>query len=84
MFDGETTLAPMSPAAEAILDPRISQVSRRNGTEAPRVRVRDTPQRLRALELGADDLREAAVIEQLELDEGDEFAVEVELGEEAA
>jgi valyl-tRNA synthetase len=46
-----------------------------------RVLVRDTPERLEALELGAEDLREAGTIETLELVEAEEFAVEVELAE---
>jgi valyl-tRNA synthetase len=44
-----------------------------------RVIVRDTLERLSALELGADDLCEAGAIEALEQLEAEEFAVEVEL-----
>jgi hypothetical protein len=47
-----------------------------------RVLVHDTAERLRALELGSDDLVQAAVIERLEPVVGDAFDVEVELGEE--
>jgi valyl-tRNA synthetase len=47
-----------------------------------RVVVHDTPERLRALELGLDDLREAGTIERIETVEAEEFAVEVELAEE--
>jgi hypothetical protein len=46
--------------------------------------VYDTPARLAALHLGADDLTRAAVIERLELREADEFSVQVRLAEEAA
>jgi hypothetical protein len=49
-----------------------------------RVVVHDTAERLRALELVSDDLVQAAVIEQLELVETEEFAVEVELADEPA
>jgi valyl-tRNA synthetase len=52
-------------------------VAMRTGVE--RVTVQDTAERLRALELGSDDLRSAGAIEQLELAEADEFAVEVVL-----
>jgi valyl-tRNA synthetase len=46
-----------------------------------RVVVHDTPERLSALELGLDDLREAGSIERIETVEAEEFAVEVELAE---
>jgi valyl-tRNA synthetase len=49
-----------------------------------RVLVRDTLARLEALELGAEDLREAGSIETLERAEAEEFAVEVELAEDPA
>src|SRR5205807_8076485 len=52
-------------------------VPMRAGVE--RVKVHDTPERLRALELGSDDLRSAGSIERLEVAEASEFAVEVEL-----
>jgi hypothetical protein len=44
--------------------------------------VRDTPERLSALELGSGDLLQAGSIEQLEQREAEEFAVEIELAEE--
>jgi valyl-tRNA synthetase len=52
-------------------------VPMRAGVE--RVRVHDTAERLRALELGSDDLRSAGAIQQLEIAEASEFAVEVVL-----
>jgi valyl-tRNA synthetase len=52
-------------------------VPMRAGVE--RVKVHDTAERLRALELGSDDLRSAGSIEQLVLAEAREFAVEVVL-----
>ena len=59
-----------------------SQARRKMRTPVARVLVRDTAERLRALELGSDDLVQAAVIERLEPVEDEEFGVEVELGEE--
>jgi len=52
-------------------------VPMRAGVE--RVQVRDTAERLRALELGSDDLRSAGAIALLEVAEAPEFAVEVVL-----
>ena len=49
-----------------------------------RVLVRDTAERLGALELGVSDLLAAGSIERLETAPGEEFAVEVELAEESA
>jgi hypothetical protein len=49
-----------------------------------RLLVRDTPERLQALALGADDLRQAGSIERLETEQADEPSVEVELAEEPA
>jgi valyl-tRNA synthetase len=47
-----------------------------------RVIVHDTSERQAALELGAEDLREAGSIELIEMLEADQLAVEVELAEE--
>ncbi len=52
-------------------------VAMRTGVEL--VKVHDTAERLRALELGSDDLRSAGAIESLELEVAAEFAVEVVL-----
>ena len=49
-------------------------------TSVEHVKVHDTPERLRALELGSEDLRNAGAIERLELAQASEFAVEVVLG----
>ena len=59
-----------------------SQARRKMRAPAARVLVRDTAERLRALELGSDDLVQAAVIERLEPVVDAEFGVEVELAEE--
>ena len=61
-----------------------SQARRKLRAPVSRVVVHDTPERLRALELGAGDLLEAGSIEQLEQVQADEFAVEIELAEEVA
>ena len=47
--------------------------------DVERVKVHDTAERLRALELGSDDLLSAGSIRRLEVAEGAEFAVEVVL-----
>jgi valyl-tRNA synthetase len=52
-------------------------------TEATRVVVRDTRERLDALRGALDDVRDAARARELELEEGDAFGVEVELAEPA-
>ena len=72
-------------AADVLHEVRKAKSQARRKMRAPvaQVLVRDTAERLQALELGSDDLVQAAVIEQLELVPGDEFAVEVHLGEEA-
>jgi hypothetical protein len=59
-----------------------SQARRPMRAPVTRVLVRDTAERLAALELGAGDLRQAGAIERIESVEGEEFAVEVELAEE--
>jgi valyl-tRNA synthetase len=56
-----------------------SQAQRPMRAPVRRVRVHDTPARLRALELGLGDLRQAGAIEHVERVESDEPSVEVEL-----
>jgi valyl-tRNA synthetase len=82
----ELELAALEVTAEVLREVRKVKSAARRPMRAPvtRVLVRDTAERLRALQLGADDLRAAGAIELLELADGDELAVEVELGEEAA
>jgi valyl-tRNA synthetase len=69
--------------AEVLSEVRKAKSQARKPMRAPikRVLVRDTAERLQALELGRGDLREAGSIVLLELVESDEFAVEVELAE---
>ncbi len=59
-----------------------SQAKRPMRAPVQRVIVRDTPERIRALELGKGDLLGAGSIELLETSEAEEFEVEVELVEE--
>ena len=61
-----------------------SQAGRPMRAPVRRVLVRDTAERLAALELGAGDLVAAGAIESLEKVEDAEFAVEVELAAESA
>ncbi len=58
-----------------------SQAKRKMRAPVERVLVRDTAERLAALELGVGDLREAGSIERIETVEDAEFAVLVELAE---
>jgi valyl-tRNA synthetase len=60
-----------------------SQAQMKMRAPVKRVIVHDTPERLAALELGAEDLREAGSIEALERVEAEELAVEVELAEQS-
>ncbi len=76
----------LEATADVLREVRKAKSDARRPMRAPVLRaiVRDTAERLRALELGAGDLRQAGAIELLELVEHDEFSVEVELAEEAA
>jgi valyl-tRNA synthetase len=73
-------------AADVLREVRKAKSDARAPMRAPvaRVVVRDSAERLRALGLGEDDLRQAGAIEVLELVEDGEFAVAVELAGEAA
>ncbi len=72
--------------AEVLRAVRKAKSDAREPMRAPvrRVLVRDTPERLAALALGEGDLLTAGTIELLELVEGSEFAVEVELAQASA
>jgi len=73
-------------AADVLREVRKAKSQAQVKMRAPvrRVLVRDTPERLAALDLGAGDLREAGAIETLDLLEAEDFAVEVELAEDPA
>jgi valyl-tRNA synthetase len=72
--------------ADVLREVRKAKSQARRPMRAPvrRVVVRDTAQRLQALELGSGDLVAAGAIESLEPVEDESFAVEVELAEEPA
>jgi valyl-tRNA synthetase len=74
----------LAVTADVLREVRKAKTQARLGMRAPvrRVIVRDTKQRLEALELGSDDLVAAGAIELLEPVEDGEFAVEVELAPE--
>jgi valyl-tRNA synthetase len=71
----------LAVAAEVLSEVRKAKSQAQRPMRAPvaRVRVRDTPERLRALAFGLGDLLAAGAIEHVEPIEADEFAVEVEL-----
>ncbi len=81
--DEEVALA---VAADVLSEVRKSKSQAKQPMRAPVrvVRVHDTPARLRALGLGLGDLLQAGAIEHVEPVESDEFAVEVELAQDAA
>jgi valyl-tRNA synthetase len=76
----------LSLAADVLREVRKAKSQARRKMRAPvsRVTVRDTPQRLAALELCTGDLLDAGAIEALEQVEAEEFAVEIELAQEPA
>jgi valyl-tRNA synthetase len=82
--DGEEMA--LAVTADVLREVRKAKSQARRPMRAPvrRVVVRDTAQRLQALELGSDDLVAAGAIERLEPVEDETFAVEVELAEEPA
>ncbi len=79
--DEDTALA---VAADVLREVRKAKSQARRPMRAPvaRVIVRDTAERLQALELGAGDLLQAGAIELLEPVPDGDFAVEVELADE--
>jgi valyl-tRNA synthetase len=79
--DGHEEDEALTVAADVLREVRKAKSQARQPMRAPvrLVRVHDTPARLRALELGLGDLRQAGAIEHVEPVESDELAVEVEL-----
>jgi valyl-tRNA synthetase len=91
--DGDGARAPDGPgarvredialavAADVLREVRKAKSQAQRPMRAPvaRVIVHDTAERLSALELGEDDLREAGAIEGIETHEAEELTVEVEL-----
>ncbi len=78
--------AALAMAADVLSEVRKTKSQAKQPMRAPvrMVRVHDTPARLRALKLGLSDLMQAGAIEHVEPVELDEFAVEVELAQDAA
>ncbi|HUA73966.1 MAG TPA: valine--tRNA ligase [Solirubrobacteraceae bacterium] len=76
----------LAVAADVLKEVRKAKSEARRPMRAPvaRLLVRDTPQRLAALQLGLGDLRAAGSIDLVETAEADELAVEVELAPEDA
>jgi valyl-tRNA synthetase len=76
----------LAVAADVLREVRKAKSQAQRPMRAPvrRVVVRDSAERLQALELGSDDLLQAGSIAALEPVVGEEFAVEVELAEEAS
>jgi valyl-tRNA synthetase len=76
----------LAVTADVLREVRKAKSEARRPMRSPvrRVVVRDTAQRLRALELGSGDLVAAGAIERLEPVEDEGFAVEVELAPDAS
>ncbi len=79
--DGREEDEALAVAADVLSEVRKAKSQAQRPMRAPvrLVRVHDIPARLRALQLGLDDLLQAGAIERLEPVESDEPAVEVEL-----
>jgi valyl-tRNA synthetase len=81
--DGAREELALQVAADALREVRKAKSQARLPMRAPveRIVVRDTPERLDVLSLGADDLRAAGAIEQVLSEPADQFAVEVSFAE---
>ncbi|HXD55605.1 MAG TPA: valine--tRNA ligase [Solirubrobacteraceae bacterium] len=80
--DREELALEVTAAALAEVRKAKSQAQRPMRAAVARLIVRDTEERLAALELGAGDLRQAGAVEVLQTEPGEELAVEVEFAEE--
>ena len=71
--------------ADVLRAVRKAKSDGRHGMRAPvqRLAVTDTPERLAALSLGLEDLRAAGAIAKIELLDGDELSVSVEIAPDA-
>ena len=78
--------AALAVAADVLKEVRKAKSQAQRPMRAPvaRVVVHDTAPRLAALQLGADDLRQAGSLQAIETVEADDFAVEVQLARESA
>ena len=86
METGEADRLTYRVAADVLGEIRKAKTSRQKSlrVEVDRALVRDTAERLGALEAALTDVRAAGRVRALELLEADEFAVEVDLTEDAA
>jgi valyl-tRNA synthetase len=84
--DGELEDVALAVAADVLTQVRKTKSQARRPMRAPvtRVVVHDSARRVAALELGAEDLRQAGSIDTIEIVEAQEFAVEVELAPQPA
>jgi valyl-tRNA synthetase len=84
--DAECEDMALDVTADVLTEVRKAKSEARRPMRAPvrRVIVRDSEERLRALELGESDLLAAGSIERIEKLPGEELSVEVELVEETA
>jgi len=78
---GDADALPLRVAADVLTEVRRAKSEAKRSMRTPvlRVDVTDTSERLTALELAADDLKQAGVISELVVQTGDAFAVSVEL-----
>jgi valyl-tRNA synthetase len=77
--------AALAIAADVLKEVRKAKSQAQRPMRAPvaRVVVHDTPERLAALDLGGEDLRQAGSLQAIETVLAEEFAVDVELAEES-
>jgi valyl-tRNA synthetase len=73
-------------AAEVLGEIRKAKTTQKKSmrAEVDRAVVRDTTERLRALEAALDDVQQAGRVRKIDMLEAEEFAVGVELAEDAA
>jgi valyl-tRNA synthetase len=78
---GDAPTLPLTVAAAALTEIRRAKSEAKRSMRTPvlRVVVTDTAERLAALELAADDLRQAGVVAELTTEVGEPFRVAVEL-----
>ncbi len=84
--DAHTEETALAVTADVLREVRKAKSQARRPMRAPvtRVVVHDSAERLAALELGAEDLRQAGSIEAIEMIAAEQFAVAVQLAEEPA
>ena len=80
---GDADALPLRVAADVLTEVRRAKSEAKRSMRTPvlHVRVADTEERLAALQLAVDDVREAGVVAAFATEVGDAFAVSVELAE---